>query len=262
MSVAIEDVVRLIEDIAPRQLAYEWDNTGLLLRCSSNISAVMVALDVTDAVVDEALDEECDMILSHHPLIFEPMKALSNQNVTQALVMRLIRENISVYSAHTSFDRAPGGINDLLAQKLGLTDVFVANSDGEDLMRVGNLPKTMDTGELAEYVKKCIGIKHLMTSDAHYDSIGKVAVVGGSGGSMLEAAAKSGAKALITGEAKHSHHIEAMMRGLPIIEAGHYATECLFVDGAFLSLQVRLNEVQLHLGLKRATRQNAPCKAK
>ena len=260
MSVKLDDVVAVIEQIAPKELAYDWDNTGLLLRCAGEVNSVLIALDVTQVVVDEAIEQGCDMILAHHPTVFDPMRSLSIDAATDAVIMRMIGAGISLYAAHTSYDRATGGMNDVLAKRLGLENVCTANSDDNGLMRIGQLPKRMDRAAFADHVKAALGIKYLKTSHGTCDSISRVAVVGGSGGDFIAAAKKEGMDALVTGEAKHHHYLEAAALGVLLVEAGHYDTERWFVDDVFMSLQSRLNEVQLYLGLKRATCESVPYK--
>lgn len=258
MPVTIEKFVQAIEKIAPRELAYDWDNSGLLLRCKDSASRVMIALDATADVVDEAVREGCDFLLVHHPLIFAPIKTLSFDHPTDAVLMRLIREGISLYAAHTTFDRAQGGINDTLGAKLGLKDVRTVQGPGEALMRIGQLPKNYDDEAFITLVKTVLGVATIRASCAQCGKISSVAMVGGSGGDFVQAAKNEGAQALLTGEAKHHHHIEAAACDLLIIEAGHYETECVFVERIFMSLQSWLNEVQLELGLKKAKCEKAP----
>lgn len=258
MPVGIDHVVTMIESIAPRELAYDWDNSGLLLRCGNTVRSMLITLDVTQAVVDEAIASKCDMILAHHPAIFEPMRALSVDRPADALIMRLIKSGISLYAAHTSYDRAPGGMNDVLAQRLGLCDIAVVGGSGEELMRTGYLSQPMSRTAFLDHIKKALGIKYLKTSRCVCDTISGVAVVGGSGGSFLAAAKEAGVDALITGEAKHHHFIEAESMGVLLAEAGHYDTERWFVDDVFMSLQARVNEVQLDLGLKKAVAETTP----
>ncbi len=262
MSASIDEFVRIIEKIAPRELACDWDNTGLLLRCKDNISRVLIALDVTHAVIDEAIESGCDMILSHHPVIFENIKSVSNEDTQGIILMRLIKNDISVYSAHTSYDIAGGGINDILCRKLGLSNVETVNVDGTEFLRTGYLPSACDKEKLVNHVKKAFGIKYIKVSAANCGIIDKVAVVGGSGADFLSAAKKAGAAVLITGEAKHHHYIQAQSLGLLLIEAGHFYTERYFTGEIFLSLQSCLNDVQLPLDLRKAKCEKAPYKYK
>jgi dinuclear metal center YbgI/SA1388 family protein len=260
MSVAIEDVVSLIEAIAPKELAYEWDNTGLLVQCCQRVSKVLIALDVTQEVVDEALQSGCDMILSHHPLIMTPMDSVSIQRPGDSVLMSLVKNGISLYCAHTSHDKAKGGINDILAERLGLTNVEIADCDPEAILRVGILPYTMSSQQLTAHVKEAISVDYIKTSLTKTNAISKVAVLGGSGGDFVATAKKARAEALITGQAKHQHYLEANALGVLLIEAGHFETEQFFTDAVFSGLQARLNEVQLHLGLKKAEQQSVPYK--
>ncbi len=258
MPVTMEEFVRIVETAAPRELAYDWDNSGLLLRCGSAVSRVLIALDATMAVAQEAKDKGCDMLLVHHPLIFSPLKSLSCENSTDAVLMALIRANISLYAAHTTFDRAAGGINDALAERIGLGNVSTVAGEGESLMRVGELKAAMDRGAFAAHVKKVLGVPAVRISEADCGDIARVAVVGGSGGDFIAAAKSAGAQALVTGEAKHHHFIEAAAAGLLLIEAGHFHTECAFADSIDMSLQSYVNEVQLDLGLMKAENDKAP----
>lgn len=258
MSAAIKDVIDLIEYAAPKELAYDWDNTGLLIKCSDRVEKMLITLDVTLEVIKEAVESGCDMILSHHPLIFSSMKSLSFDEYPNSLVIELIRNGISLYSAHTSYDRAQGGINDMLAELLGLIDVRTVGGDGEDLMRIGELKSAVGASELAELVKDKLGSKCVKLTDDKCCDIKRVAVIGGSGGDFALTAKQQGADALITGEAKHNHFLEAKDLGILLLVAGHYETEQIFANIIFNGLQSKLDELQLHLGLKIADSVCAP----
>lgn len=203
---------------------------------------MLVALDVTSAVIDEAESKKCDFLLSHHPLIFQPVKSLDYSKASDALIMRLIRKGISLYASHTPFDKVSGGVCDTLARKLGLERIQV----GEDgFMRAGFLPESMCYKRLIEHIKTALGTGRVNASKSRPKQIRKIAVIGGSGGDFVEAALYTGAQALVTGEAKHHHFIEANEKGLLLITAGHYATERFFIDAAIKSLQSKLDELQL-----------------
>lgn len=257
MAASIDDFVMAADAAAPLSLAYEWDNSGLLLRCSNEVSRVLISLDVTGDIIDEAVSLGCDMILSHHPLIFEPVKSLSISRASDAALMRLIREGISLYAAHTSFDRAVGGMGDALASALGLIKPETAD-EGEGLLRVGRLEKTLSKGEFIEYVKQKLGVRAVCASRSDSDTVGRVAVAGGSGGAFIEAAKLAGADALVTGEAKHHHFIEAGSQGVLLVAAGHYETESCFAAQVFMSLQSSLNELQLNVELLTANSARSP----
>jgi GTP cyclohydrolase I len=258
MSVDIDVLVSAIEEFAPPGLAYEWDNTGLLLRCADKVSRALVTLDVTGNVIDEAEKKGCDIIFSHHPLIFQPIRKLSFSKTPDSLIMRLMQKGISLYSAHTSFDKAAGGMGDVLAKKLELKRIEAVPYKGDDLMRTGFLKKPLSREQLIDYVKRAFEIKYLQASLNSIGLIEKVAVVGGSGGDFIEAAIESGAQAFITGEAKYGCFLEADEMGLLLLAAGHFETECIFIEEAFMSLQSRLNELQLNLDLIKAESAHAP----
>ncbi len=258
MPVTMDEFVRLAEKLAPPELACSWDNSGLLLRCGETVERVLIALDATMAVADEAIAGGFDMILAHHPTLFSPVKALDYRNPADAVIMKLVRSGISLYAAHTTFDKAAGGINDMLTKKLALTDVRVAPGPDDGLMRVGELQETMDETVFLEHVKRALMTDTVRSSAWLGRPVRTVAVLGGSGGDFTAAAKEAGAEALVTGEAKHHHFIEAAAMGVLLVEAGHYATEHGFVDEIFMSLQSSLNEVQLHLGFKKAKCEEAP----
>ncbi len=258
MPVTMDEFVRLVEKTAPPELACGWDNSGLLLRCGETVNRVLIALDATMAVADEAIERGFDMILEHHPTLFSSVKALDHRKPVDAVVMKLVRNGISLYAAHTTFDKAAGGINDMLAKKLGLTDVRIALGPDDGLMRVGELEQPMDKGMFLAHVKRALDADAIHASDCQVGQVRTVAVLGGSGGDFVAAAKAAAADALVTGEAKHHHFIEAAAYGVLLIEAGHFATEHGFVDEIFMSLQSGLNEVQLHLDLKKAEYEKAP----
>lgn len=253
MSASIDDFVSAIEYVAPPQLAESWDNTGLLLRCGDTVSKALIALDVTEDVANEAIESGCDFILAHHPLIFEPVSYLDCRRPNHDIAMRLIREGISLYAAHTSFDQANGGINDALAEKIGLCDVT-----GYGFMRVGRTKKPYGKDEFLSIVKNALDVKTLCVSKTQCGQISRAAVAGGSGGGLTAEAKIAGAQVLLTGEAKHSQFIEACALGVLLVAAGHYHTECQFADRIFIGLQARLDEVQLDLALEKSKRCGAP----
>lgn len=252
MPVKTDELISVIESIAPPELAYEWDNSGVQIRCSEEINKILVTLDVTAEIAAEAKEKSCDMIVSHHPLFFESFKSIDYGNGTQAVAIQLIKNGISVYSAHTTYDRAAGGIGDKLALKLGLESVCAENNGGEGLMRTGILSKPLGSSEFLEHVKNVLNIRTLRISNTNIDAVRKVAVVGGSGGGFTRAAKNAGAQALLTGEAKHHHFIEAAMNGVLLIEAGHFETERHFADEVFMSLQSRVNALQLDVEIIKA----------
>lgn len=207
------EILKFLEALAPAATCEEWDNVGLLLGSSEGEdSSVLVTLDVTAAAVQAAVKAGARLIVSHHPVIFRPLRTLS----ADSAVWRAVQAGISVVSLHTNWDKAAGGINDALCAALGLADVTVT-PDG--LCRVGRLPSPMTTVQLAAHTKNVLGAPVRVCGDK---TVSRVAVCGGSGGEYIAAA---DADAFITGEVRHHEWLAACEAGTVVIEAGHYATE-------------------------------------
>ncbi|MEM1486117.1 Nif3-like dinuclear metal center hexameric protein [Oscillospiraceae bacterium PP1C4] len=224
----VKDVYNAINSAADFSLAMGFDNVGLLVGDpDAMVKGVLIALDVTDNVIDEAVARGANLIVTHHPVIFNPMKRVT----ADTLVWRLIRADISVISAHTNLDIAKGGVNDILAQTLGLEEVVMLEqtSDGEGLGRIGTLPRGMTPPEFAYYVKRMLNAGAVRYCDGGC-AIEKVAVGGGSCGSLLDVVAKSGCQAFVTGDVKHDVMLDAVHRGITLIDAGHFCTENLVVE--------------------------------
>lgn len=353
----------IVEQLAPLKYAYEWDNSGVQAHVHDEVSKVLVCLDMTKETLKEAKEKGCDTILAHHPVLFRPIKSLDKNHVITGLIVDAVKNGINVYSAHTSFDCAPGGINDLLAQKLGLRDtevfaeerelaekmaqvVVFAPKDCENEVKsamtqagagslgdytgaaftaygmgeftpkeganphigeigvhetvseariemicpmekaaavaeaarrahsyeepsiqvyplevpvgkiglgvVGTPEREMTLRELAEDVKaKTGGIVRIckLPPEKMSQKAVRVAQIGGAGGEFSGLAAKMGCQALITGEAKYNHFIDASADGVLLIEAGHFETESCFVEGMIKGLQRKSDMLQYNLTL-------------
>lgn len=221
----LQDIYEFINERAPFDTQFAYDNSGLLLGDPSReITGVHFALDVTQHVIDEAVANGANLIITHHPLMFSPVKRLVETDYEARLICRLIRENISLISAHTNLDQAAGGVNDALAETIGLTNV-----SGEGFLRVGDLPQPMTAEKLAEHISQRLGdaVRLMGRRDM---LVSRVGMCSGSGSDEWQQAASLGAQAFLTGEAKHHHALAAADGGVVILEAGHHATE---VPGIF-----------------------------
>lgn len=219
----VQDVYNAINAAADFSLALDFDNVGLLVGDPNDeVKTALVALDATDAVIDEAVMRGANLIVTHHPVIFEPMKHVT----ADTLAWRLIRAGISVISAHTNLDAAHGGVNDGLAELLELQEVTMLGNPpgGVGIGRVGKLKRGMTPPEFAYYAKQMLGAQAVRYCDGGR-AIERVAVVGGSGGSELLTAAEQGCEALVTGDVKHNVMLEAVRRRITVIDAGHHLTE-------------------------------------
>ena len=216
----VQQVYDFINERAPFETQVAYDNSGLLVGHPNNeVTGIHFALDVTNNVIDEAIAHGANLIVTHHPMMFSPIKRLVETDYQARLLCRLIREGISLISAHTNLDQAAGGINDVLAQRIGLTDI-----QGEGFVRVGTLPSPMTAGELAESISAALGDVVRVMGDASAQ-VEMVGMCSGSGADEWPAAAAMGAQAFLTGEAKHHIALEAADRGVVLLEAGHHATE-------------------------------------
>lgn len=209
----------------PAALSAEWDNDGLM--CSADperqVCRVLCTLDVTDAAVEEAIRVGADVILSHHPLIFHPLSALTPDIAVGHRVIRLLDAGISVISFHTRADSAEGGVNDLLCAALGIAAPLPF---GDGLGRIGALVGEPSAKEFAVHVKAVLGAPFVLCGDA-MRPVSRVAVVGGSGKSEIVAAIGAGADTLISGRLSYETVNEAHDMGINLLEAGHFYTEAL-----------------------------------
>lgn len=216
----VQQVYDFINERAPFETQVAYDNSGLLVGDPNReVTGIHFALDVTNHVIDEAVANGANLIVTHHPMMFSPIKRLVETDYQAKLLCRLIREGISLISAHTNLDQAAGGINDVLAQRIGLTDIV-----GEGFVRVGTLPAPMTAETLAEHISRALG-DVVRVMGAPSTQVTKVGMCSGSGSDEWPAAAAMGAQAFLTGEAKHHIALEAANAGVVILEAGHHATE-------------------------------------
>lgn len=216
----VQQVFDFINERAPFETQVAYDNSGLLVGDPGReVTGIHFALDVTNKVIDEAVSNGANLIVTHHPMMFSPIKRLVETDYQARLLCRLIREGISLISAHTNLDQAAGGINDVLAAQIGLKDVV-----GEGFVRVGTLPAPMTAGALAQTIGAALGDVVRVMGDPSA-MVEKVGMCSGSGSDEWPAAAAMGAQAFLTGEAKHHIALEASDAGVVILEAGHHATE-------------------------------------
>ncbi len=250
----LRDFIDVMERIAPPGLAGEWDNVGLLIGTDRpEIKKVLVALDCTVATAREAAEQGADLLLTHHPLFSEGVKRLLPDDPATAGAYILLRNGVAHYAAHTNLDAAPGGVNDCLAEALGILDAepFPPGGMGRIGTRDGALPATL--GAFAAYVADRLNTTVRLSGDPGAP-VSRVAMLGGAGGSAYAEAYAAGADTYITGEVKHHQAIESRCLGLNIIEAGHYETERIVLLPLIRRLQELANDVQYNLALS-----EAPC---
>ena len=220
----VRELYEMLSDRIPEDLREEWDNDGIMC-CADDLASVnrvLVTLDVTEEIVDYAIDNGFDLILSHHPLVFKPIKSIDPENHVARKLIKLIKAGVSVISFHTRADKVRGGVNDCLARMLGLLDVEMFGDDC--LGRIGHLERETSLEEFAARVKSALGIEKVMVSDA-YNPVYSVALVGGDGKGYISEAIENGADTYLSGRIGYNTMEEAAEMGINLIEAGHYATE-------------------------------------
>ena len=235
----VRELYERLSDRIPEALSEEWDNDGLMC-CADDqreVKRVLISLDVTEEIVDYALGNGFDLIISHHPLIFKPLSSISAEDHVARKVIKLISGNVSVISLHTRADKVRGGVNDCLARILGLSDI---EPFGDDCLgRIGHLERECGIDDFSSFVKSVLGTEHIIVSDA-YNPVYTVAVVGGDGKEFVKEALEAGADTYISGRISYNVMEEAAEMGINLIEAGHYATE-FPITGFFAHLISKLD---------------------
>ena len=227
----VQDILAFVETLAPRNMKMDWDNVGLL--CGSRateVTKVLVALDPFEHVCKEAADMGAQLIVTHHPMIFQALKAVTDETSIGRGIMLLCRHGISAVNAHTNLDCAPGGVNDTLAAALGLEEIAVVNPSGVDadgrewgLLRSGYTDETT-LPEFLAHVKQALGCEGLRYVDGG-KPVRKVAVGGGACGEFFACAAAQGCDTFVTSDIKYNQFLDAKALGLNLIDAGHFPTE-------------------------------------
>ncbi len=220
----VRELYEKLSACMPESLRCEWDNDGIMCCGAStlDVNNVLITLDVTEEVVDYAIAHNFDLIISHHPLIFKPIYALCEEEHISRKLIKLITNNITVFSFHTRADRAVGGVNDILASLFELNDVTYFGED--DLGRVGTLKEELELDEFLELVKTTLGCDAVRYADG-YNMVSRVAFVGGDGKDYVKSAIEAGADTFVSGRLSYNVMEEASELGINLIEAGHYFTE-------------------------------------
>ena len=230
----LNDIINILQTIAPSSLALSFDNAGLNIGDrESEITGITVCLDATEKVVDEAIRSGNNLIVSHHPVIFSPIKNLNDGYENYRVVTKAVKNDVNVYSMHTNLDCVEGGVNDVIADLLGVKNKQIIDAVGENagIGRVGDIQPT-SLQDLAKFVEKSLDFP--------------VRVVNGSGADIeyIEKAKEMGATCFITSEIKHHVALYAKSAGMNMIESGHYATERFYIP----ILSQKINEALTKAG--------------
>ncbi len=235
--IKVSDVLGCIKAYAPEFMCFDGDNVGLLVgNPESEVTKVLITLDVDEFVVREAIDKKAELIISHHPLMFRPISSLTETNPEQRCIRLMVENSISLISAHTNLDSVQGGLNDFLSSKLSIINTRVIDVNGEysgnpyGFGRAGEFEKEMPLSDVLNLVKTRLNCKGLRYVGNPETIIKKVAVNSGSGADVIPFCIENKIDLLITGDVKYNQARNAYESGLCIIDAGHYETERIVVD--------------------------------
>lgn len=223
----IKEVLSALEGFAPLPLQEDWDNAGLQIGLTeTEVSGALLCLDVNEAIVDEAIRKGCNLIVSHHPLLFRGLKQISGANYVERTVMRALEHHIAVISMHTNMDNAQGGVNFKIAEKLGLQHVRFGDAQATDhgSWIIGELSEPEAADDFVIEVKKAFDVECAMCNQLLRRPIRTVAICGGAGDFLLDEAIAAGADAFITGE-MHYHVYFGHEQEIQICVIGHYQSE-------------------------------------
>lgn len=233
----VREIYQYLDGLAPFSLQMDFDNAGFLVgRGDRQVTRLLVSLDITEEVVAEAAELGCQLIVSHHPVIFFPAKSITDADPTGRTLLALAERQIAAVCAHTNLDAVHGGVNDALAQKLGLVQIEQLKQDGVDasgrpygIGRVGNTAGVpMYAPAFAAFVKKALGANGVRYVDARRP-VRRVAVGGGACADMLKDALAMGCDTFVTADVKYNGFLDAKALGVNLIDAGHYPTEQVVV---------------------------------
>lgn len=235
----IKEIYDFLDSIAPFDTSAEWDNCGLSVgSLDFDVTRIIVALDVTAEVIDEAVSLGAELVVTHHPLIFTPVSHVTGDS----LLYKAVKSGVTFISSHTCLDKADGGVNDCLAQKVGIRNLKKSQLD--EFLKIGEVEPCTPV-EFAQKVQNALGGKVSFTDNCK--QITRVALCSGGGGDLITCAAAEGADALLTGEAKHHEFLQANYLGTDLFAAGHYETEVIVCDYLYNALSQKFGDIEVIL---------------
>lgn len=233
----VADIVGAIEEFAPLSIQEKWDNSGLAVGSpDADVHKVLIGFDCTPELVDEAVSEGADMIVTHHPLIFGGLKRITPEDFVGLAVIKAIKAGICVYAAHTTADKVISGVSGAMAKRMDLVNVSILEPDGNGdvgLGVIGQFREPMTAIEAVEYVKKKFALKYVRCSRPIDGPLSRVAMCGGSGSSLIDRAMASGADLYISGDISYHHFFTTPT--FMVIDIGHFESE-VDITGVLFSL--------------------------
>lgn len=244
----VREIEQALYELAPRELAFDWDNVGQLLGDpEQQVEKILVSLDITEAVAQEALDKGCQLIVAHHPVMnckWLPVQTVRTDTPQGHLFLKLLLNGVSAICMHTNLDAADNGVNDCLARALRLEDPGPVEQEGERLCRMGTLKEPMPLTEFVAFVSKalgCNGVRYAGTGEV----VRRVAVGGGSCGGSQSAVLAAGCDTFVTADLGYHDFLDAAGKGLNLIDAGHFPTEDVVCQEVISYLTARFPELSI-----------------
>lgn len=245
-----KEIVNIIESEYPKFSQEIWDNSGLLIdNENAEITGILICFDITENSINEAIDKNCNFIISHHPLFINGLKKISQDTYTERCVRLAIKNDIAIYCCHTPVDKSRHGISFKMAEKLGLENVDFLSKDADKdfgLGIVGHLKQAMSPLDFISLVKETFGQNIIRYNLIKEKPIKKVAFCGGSGASLISSALKVEADAYICGDIKH-HDYFSSQEGILLIDAGHFETEIAIKDLFFSVFSKKIPNFAVYL---------------
>ncbi|MFA7075759.1 MAG: Nif3-like dinuclear metal center hexameric protein [Candidatus Izemoplasmatales bacterium] len=236
------DIIKYFETKYPKELAYEWDNVGIQVGTLNIVAKkILITLDVTKEVVQEAIEKKVNMILSHHPLLFNPLERIIFDTPRGWIIKNLIKHNITVYSAHTNYDTADGGMNDEFARILGMKNVGLLDQV-DNIGRYGDI-EPISFSDFITYIKKELRLETVKVIGNSEKEIRKIGVSGGSGSKHMYQAKMRGCDVYLTGDVTYHTALDAVSLGITVIDIGHHA-EKIFVNSVYDFLSEQFSEIE------------------
>ena len=249
----IRTVAAFLEQLAPAELAEDWDNVGLLVGdADREVGRVMTCLTITPASAAEAVGRKAELIVAHHPMPFQPVRRLTTDTTVGRLLLELIAARIGVYSAHTAFDSATEGINGRLAAGLGLREIgpLVPDEGRSGAGRWGRLEEPAVLGQVAQRAKEFLSIERIQMVGRPEQPVRTVGVACGAAGEFLEAAREVGCDCTLIGEARFHTCLEAEANGMGLLLPGHFASERFAVESLSQTLAGEFPELEVWASLQ------------
>lgn len=267
--VNLDRFLGILDRIAPAHLAESWDTVGLQIGSRHwPVRKIWTALDPLPDVVEKACSQDVDLLITHHPLLFKPVHQIDCDTPLGRIIQMAVSGRLAIYSMHTNLDSVTGGVNDVLAERIGLTETRVlakpapaCDADGdprEGLGRVGELPVPESLGAFAEYIKDALKIGAVKVVGNLAEQVETVAVCSGSGASLLTQALGSGAQVYVSGDLGYHTARDAQQAGIGLIDIGHFGSEHLIVDVLASSIRDACKAAGLDVIVEAATMESDP----